>query len=75
MKISQILPVVTAASLLLVSAQTSAAGFAIIENSASGMGNAFAGGAAGAEDASTIWFNPAGMSRLDNEMMAAAHVI
>ncbi len=41
-----------------------AAGFAIIENSASGMGNAFAGAAAVAEDASTIWFNPAGMSYL-----------
>lgn len=74
MKIKHILPVVTAASLLLVSAQTSAAGFAIIENSASGMGNAFSGGA-GAEDASTIWFNPAGMMRLDDEMMVAAHII
>lgn len=75
MKIKHILPVVTAASLLLVSAQSSAAGYAIIENSATGMGNAFAGGAAGAEDASTIWFNPAGMMRLDDEMMVAAHII
>lgn len=74
MKIKYILPAVTAASLLLVSTQASAAGFAIIENSASGMGNAFAGGA-GAEDASTIWFNPAGMMRLDDEMMVAAHII
>jgi long-chain fatty acid transport protein len=43
------------------------AGFAIIENSASGMGNAFAGAAAVAEDPSTIWFNPAGMSYLSDK--------
>jgi len=42
----------------------SAAGFALIEQSASGMGNAFAGAAATAEDASTIYYNPAGMSEL-----------
>src|SRR5882672_5997727 len=42
----------------------SAAGFALIEQSGSGMGNAFAGAAATAEDASTIFFNPAGMSEL-----------
>ena len=42
----------------------SAAGFALIEQSASGLGNAFAGAAATAEDASTVFFNPAGMSQL-----------
>jgi long-chain fatty acid transport protein len=57
------------------------AGFAIIENSASGMGKAFAGAAAVAEDPSTIWFNPAGMSYLsDNngtkaELSSALHII
>lgn len=74
MKTKYILPVVATASLLLASTQSLASGFAIIENSASGMGNAFAGGA-GAEDASTIWFNPAGMTYLDNEMLAAGHII
>ncbi len=61
----------------LVTASTShAAGFALIEQSASGMGNAFAGGAAGAEDASTIFFNPAGMTYLpDNQLVIAVHVI
>jgi len=44
------------------------AGFALIENSASGMGNAFAGAAAVAEDASTVWFNPAGMTYLAEEL-------
>src|SRR5450631_2334401 len=38
--------------------------FALQEQSGSGLGNAFAGGAAAAEDASTIFVNPAGMSRL-----------
>ncbi|MDH5517123.1 MAG: OmpP1/FadL family transporter [Gammaproteobacteria bacterium] len=75
MKLTQTLAAVTTVATLLVSTQINAAGFAIIENSASGMGNSYAGGAASAEDGSTIWFNPAGMTRLDNEMMVAAHVI
>jgi long-chain fatty acid transport protein len=40
------------------------AGFALIEQNASGLGNAYAGQAATADDASTVYFNPAGMSRL-----------
>jgi long-chain fatty acid transport protein len=50
--------------LLIFSNTVYSAGFALIENSASGMGNAFAGAAAVAEDSSTIWFNPAGMTYL-----------
>jgi len=56
--------------------QATAAGFALIENSASGMGNAFAGGSAIADDASTVWFNPAGMSRLKgSQITVAGHVL
>ena len=51
------------------------AGFAIIEHSAQGMGNAFAGGGALAEDASTVWFNPASITRRPNEVQASTHVI
>ena len=52
------------------------AGFALQENSASGLGNAYAGGAAVAEDASSVWFNPAGMARLRQaETVAAIHLI
>lgn len=57
------------------------AGFALIENSASGMGNAFAGAAAVAEDASTVWFNPAGMTYLGkslngkSQITQAGHII
>lgn len=54
-----------------------ASGFALIENSASGMGNAFAGAAAVAEDASTTWFNPAGMAELGDgtQVSVAGHII
>lgn len=41
-----------------------AAGFQLQNQTGSGNGNAFAGAAATAEDAGTIFFNPAGMTRL-----------
>src|SRR6266404_8203332 len=50
----------------------SAAGFALIEQNASGLGNAYAGGAAIAEDASTIFFNPAGLSRISGKQLAVS---
>lgn len=53
-----------------------AAGFALVEQSASGLGNAFAGQAASAQDASTIFFNPAGMTLLpDRQVVVAGHLI
>lgn len=61
-----------ATAIAAVSQTVSAAGFALIEHSASGMGNAFAGGAAKADDISTIWFNPAGMTRFEGRHVAAA---
>jgi len=65
-----------ACAMLAISGAASASGFALIEQSASGMGNAFAGGSASADDASTIFFNPAGMSRLAGKQIAiAAHFI
>src|SRR6266436_4279839 len=48
--------------------QAHASAFALIEQSASGLGNAYAGAAAAAEDASTIYYNPAGMSLLPGEV-------
>ncbi|NOQ81928.1 MAG: outer membrane beta-barrel protein [Methylophaga sp.] len=47
------------------------AGFAIIEQSVTGLGRAFSGSAAVAEDASTIFFNPAGLTYLSHSEMAA----
>lgn len=60
------------AALAAASGTAAASGFALLEQSASGLGNAFAGGAASAEDASTIFFNPAGMSRLEGKQIAVA---
>ena len=59
-----------ASGLLGFSGVASSAGFSLIEESASGMGNAFAGGAASAEDASTVFFNPAGMTRLSGSQLS-----
>ncbi|MEN8205792.1 MAG: outer membrane protein transport protein [Pseudomonadota bacterium] len=42
-----------------------ASSFALIEQSVSGMGSAYAIGSAGIDDASTLYFNPATMSRLE----------
>ena len=67
-----ILPYSIAISLAALSGTASASGFALIEQSGSGLGNAFAGGAASAEDASTIFFNPAGMSRLQGKQIVVA---
>ena len=53
-----------------------AGGFALIEQGATGLGNAYAGSAAVSADASTVWFNPAGMLELaPREFAIAAHVI
>ncbi|HWU65491.1 MAG TPA: outer membrane protein transport protein [Methylophilus sp.] len=53
-----------------------AAGFALFEQGASGLGNAYAGASAVAEDASTIFFNPAGMTYLDGtQIVGALHLI
>ena len=58
------------------SSQVNAAGFSLIEFSGSGMGNAFAGGSAIAEDATTVQFNPAGMTRLEGrQLVAVLHYI
>lgn len=42
-----------------------ASGFALIEQSVSSMGTAYANGSSGMDDASTIYFNPASMTRLE----------
>lgn len=53
-----------------------ASGFALIEMGARGQGNAYAGAAAYTPDASTIFFNPAGMMTLkDDQIAGALHLI
>jgi len=67
-----------AAAVVLTFAGTSvqAGGFQLNETSASGLGNAFAGGAAAAEDASTSWSNVAGLARVrGTEVVGALHLV
>ncbi len=57
--------------------QAQASAFALQEQGVSGLGNAYAGAAAVAEDASTVWWNPAGMSRLPSgkHLLFGGHLI
>ena len=53
-----------------------ASGFALIEMNASGQGNAYAGAAAHTNNASTIYFNPAGMMNLEGEQLSVVgHIV
>ncbi|HFC53782.1 MAG TPA: aromatic hydrocarbon degradation protein [Gammaproteobacteria bacterium] len=73
---SATLPIVTFASLSLLTGTVSAAGFALIEQSTSSMGSAYAGSAAGTGDATTIYFNPAGMTELEGaEAVFGLHIV
>lgn len=58
------------------SANLMAGGFLLFEQGVKGLGNAFAGGSAIAEDASTIFYNPAGITRLSGtQIEVGAHYI
>jgi long-chain fatty acid transport protein len=60
---------IPAMMLVAFSGAASASGFQLMEQNASGIGNAYAGSAAVAENASTIYYNPAGMTQLrDHEV-------
>lgn len=63
-------------SLALIPSMAKAASFYIQEQSVSGLGTAFAGAAANTPDASTVFFNPAGMTELNKtEIYAGAHFL
>ncbi|HSB99051.1 MAG TPA: outer membrane protein transport protein [Burkholderiaceae bacterium] len=75
-EVTQVVRAVVGLTALLGGASVFAAGFQLNENSASGLGNAFAGGAAVAEDASTLWSNAAGMSRIGKaQFVGALHLV
>ncbi|MDB5921074.1 MAG: rane protein involved in aromatic hydrocarbon degradation, partial [Betaproteobacteria bacterium] len=61
-----------AAALAAMASGASAAGFQLMEQNASGLGNAYAGQGASAQDASTIFFNPAGMTYLPGKNVVGA---
>lgn len=65
-----------ASILTIVHGTAQGAGFALIEQSGSALGNAYAGAAASAEDASTVFFNPAGLMHLQgSQFVAAGHIV
>jgi long-chain fatty acid transport protein len=73
---STILRVVSCLIISILPLSTQAGSFALNEQSVSGLGLSFAGGAAQAEDASTLFFNPAGISLLDQgELQLGLHAI
>jgi len=51
----------------IISLGANAGGFGLIEQSVSSMGTAYANGSAGMDDASTLFFNPASMTRLEGK--------
>ena len=73
MKISaQVIAIAVASTLAGWMGEAAASGFQLMEQNASGLGNAYAGQAAAAENASTIFFNPAGMSQLPGKQVSLA---
>lgn len=67
---------IAALTLLSAAPGAQAAFFQLSESSPAGAGNAYAGGAAAAEDASTVWFNPAGLTRLPgSQLVVGGHFI
>ncbi|MEM7259022.1 MAG: outer membrane protein transport protein, partial [Pseudomonadota bacterium] len=75
-KCARLMPAIAFAAIALHNQSATAGGFALIEQGGSGMGNAYAGAAAVSADASTVWFNPAGMLELaDPQLAVAGHVI
>ena len=73
---TRIATAVTGIVLALSAGHASGAAFALAEQAVMGLGNAFAGAAATAEDSNTVWFNPAGIARLYfPQVEAAMHIV
>jgi len=68
----KIVAIAVAAALGGLTSGAIAGGFAIGTQSGSGVGNAFAGGAAAADDASVAWYNPAAMTLIPGMQVAGA---
>jgi long-chain fatty acid transport protein len=67
----RVLSIMVGAALGAWGCSAGAAGFAIANQGGSGLGNAFVGQVAAAEDASTIFFNPAGLTLLPGRQVVA----
>ncbi len=73
---TQLASAIGALVLALGAGQAFGTGFQLNENSASGLGNAFAGGAVATDDVTAMWSNPAALSLFPKMQAAAAlHII
>ena len=63
------LAIVLSSAFVAAPAPVLASGFQLIEQNASGLGNAFAGQAAAVRDASAVYFNPANLTRLPGKQL------
>jgi len=73
---TRIVTALAGVALALAGGQAFGSAFALAEQNVMGLGNAFAGAAATAEDANTVWHNPAGLARLNfPQVEQAIHVI
>lgn len=59
-------------SLFTTASSAFCSGFALVEQSASGLGSAYSGGAAAADDATTVFTNPAAMVLLKGQQISGA---
>ena len=77
MKIKHLAYTALSASLLFCASQSAqAAGFYIQEQSVKGLGYAFSGSTTSIDDASTLYFNPAGMTKLEGaQINAGVHLL
>jgi len=71
MRMTRIAHTLALSGFSLASGAVGAAGFQLLEQNASGIGNAYAGSAAVADNASTIFYNPAGMTLLKEREVSA----
>lgn len=62
----------SALALVSIASQAFATGFQLNEQSASSIGNAFAAGAAFADDVSAMWWNPAALAKFQRGQLAGA---
>ncbi len=69
-------PSLVIAGSLFLGISANGAGFALMEHSASGIGRAYAGSAAGAEAESSIYYNPAGIASVDSpSIVVGSHML
>jgi len=63
-------------AVLVAHGSAAGAGYAVVEHSVRRLGTAYAGGAAAADDASTVFYNPAGLTRLPgSQLVAGTHLV